>query len=43
LSSLLKDINPFPDRLMNLIKRLFTSVIASTLLVSSSFNHVKAS
>ena len=31
------------DRLMNLIKRLFTSVIASTLLVSSSFNHVKAS
>ena len=28
---------------MNLIKRLFTSVIAGTLLVSSSFNHVKAS
>ena len=28
---------------MNLIKRLFTSAIAGTLLVSSSFNHVKAS
>ena len=28
---------------MNLIKRLFTSVIAGSLLVSSSFNHVKAS
>ena len=28
---------------MNLIKRLFTSLIASTLLVSSSFNNVKAS
>ena len=28
---------------MNLIKRLFTSAVAGTLLVSSSFNHVKAS
>ena len=28
---------------MNLIKRLFTSAIASSLLVSSGFNHVKAS
>ncbi len=28
---------------MNLIKRLFTSVIASSLLVASSFNNVKAS
>ena len=34
---------PSLDRLMNLIKRLFTSVIAGTLLLSSSFNHVKAS
>ena len=28
---------------MNLIKRLFTSVIAGSLLVSSNFNSVKAS
>ena len=28
---------------MNLIKRLFTSVIAGSLIVSSSVNHVKAS
>ena len=38
-----KILIPSLDRLMNLIKRLFTSVIAGTLLVSSSFNHVKAS
>ena len=28
---------------MNLIKRLFTSVIAGSLIVSSGFNHAKAS
>ena len=39
----LKLIIPSLDKLMNLIKRLFTSVIAGSLLVSSSFNQVKAS
>ncbi len=34
---------PSPDRLMNSIKRLFASVIASSLLFSSSYSHVKAS